>query len=165
MPRRCADSCGMVRDGRPEYRSRQLATCLCSGTFPYVTESMTTSSSSGVALRARSMARTSSTPCGHGQHLSPRLALPRGPQRHGPLTGIRVDDDAISGRHGDDAGAGAVWWAVWLLRLQLSTGVRYQGGWAAVAGRTRQGTISELPTQQRTHYRRKRDEVLDCRTG
>lgn len=53
----------LCQQGRESGR-RALAggTCLCSGTLPYVTDSITTSSSSGEALRASSMARTSSTP-------------------------------------------------------------------------------------------------------
>jgi hypothetical protein len=47
---------------RAECSSRHVGTHLCKGTLPYVTEIISTSSSEGSALRARSMAIMSSTP-------------------------------------------------------------------------------------------------------
>lgn len=49
------------RNNNKETRSH-LMSHLCRGTFPYVTDNMATSSSSGEALKAKSMAMTSSTP-------------------------------------------------------------------------------------------------------
>jgi len=76
-----------------------LCMYLCRGTLPYVTEIMATSSSSGEALRASSMAMMSSTP-GRAMLAAPVLHSMSGEGRL--LAWVGVDDDLVR-RHREDS--------------------------------------------------------------
>lgn len=77
------------------HQDRQEGADLCNETLPYVTEIMATSSSSGRAVRASSIARTSSTPA---QRVS-QSATHVGPG-HETLAWVGVDNDAVLWSHG-----------------------------------------------------------------